>query len=92
MPNSKDIITNISKTAHINEQRAKECLDAILQYITDSLAQNTSVTVNGFGTFSTKIKKSRIKKDETTETIEQNTVEFKVGDTLAKRINNNANL
>lgn len=92
MPNSKDIILNIVEKSRINESKAKEILDTIAEYLTQVLLQNSSVTITGFGTFTPKNKKIKVKSGEETETVEQITVDFKIGDTLGKRLNKNGNL
>lgn len=92
MPNKLDIIKHLSESVAINSNKAKEVIDALCDYITDQLNENNSVNITGFGTFSKKSKKTKIKVGEESEVVDTATVDFKVGETLAKKIRQNGNI
>jgi DNA-binding protein HU-beta len=50
--NKTDLIEEIAKSADISKASATRALDAVLNAVTTSLANNDTVTLVGFGTFS----------------------------------------
>ena len=50
--NKTELIEHIAKTADISKAAAARSLDAVMDAITETLKNNGSVTLVGFGTFS----------------------------------------
>ena len=65
--NKTDLIGRIAKDARISKSTASNALGATLQTITDALKKNQSVTLVGFGTFTTSERKARTGRDPQTK-------------------------
>jgi DNA-binding protein HU-beta len=65
--NKTDLIGRIAKDAKISKSTASNALGATLQAITDALKKNQSVTLVGFGTFTTSERKARTGRDPQTK-------------------------
>ncbi len=65
--NKQDLIGRIAKDAKLSKTAAGKVLDATLQGITDALKKRQSVTLVGFGTFTTIERKARMGRDPHTK-------------------------
>lgn len=90
--NKKQLVDYVAETAGLDKKEAAAALDAILQGITNALAQKDKVTLIGFGTFSTNDRKERTGKNPQTGeamTIPAKVVaKFKAGKALGDEVNN----
>jgi DNA-binding protein HU-beta len=57
--NKQDLIGRIAKDARLSKTAAGKALDATLETITEALKKRQSVTLVGFGTFTTAERKAR---------------------------------
>jgi len=65
--NKQELIGRIAKDARISKTTAGKALDATLQTITEALKKRQSVTLVGFGTFTTAERKARIGRNPQTK-------------------------
>jgi len=65
--NKQDLIGRIAKDARLSKTAAGKVLDATLETITEALKKRQSVTLVGFGTFTTAERKARIGRDPQTK-------------------------
>ena len=65
--NKQDLIGRIAKDAKISKTDAGKALDATLATITEALRKRQSVTLVGFGTFTTTERKARIGRNPQTK-------------------------
>lgn len=65
--NRSDLIGRIAKDAKIAKSTAGNALNATLKSITEALKKGQSVTLVGFGTFTTAERKARIGRDPQTK-------------------------
>ena len=65
--NKQDLIGRIAKDARLSKTAAGKALDATLETITEALKKRQSVTLVGFGTFTTAERKARIGRDPQTK-------------------------
>ena len=65
--NKTDLIGRIAKDAKISKAAAGNALDATLGSISDALRKGSSVTLVGFGTFTTAMRKARMGRDPQTK-------------------------
>lgn len=90
--NKKELVDYIANTAGLEKKQAAAALDATLQGISASLKKRESVTLIGFGSFSTAERNERAGKNPRTGeamTIPAKTVvKFKVGKALGDEVNN----
>ena len=84
--NKSDLIDHIALRADISKAAATRSLDALIEAVTDTLARKESVTLVGFGTFSTSQRAKRTGRNPRTgESIEiegANVPKFKPGKAL----------
>jgi DNA-binding protein HU-beta len=90
--NKKELVDYISDFAGITKIQADKVLQATLDGITKSLKEKESVTLIGFGTFSTVEREAREGRNpQTGKSIDipaKTVVKFKVGKTLSDEVNN----
>jgi nucleoid DNA-binding protein len=91
MANKKDLIKFVSHFSLMSEYKTEQIIDNMCEYITQQLEQGNSVNITGFGTFSVKQGKPKIKMedDEIIPIKGDPKVDFRTGDTLAKRLKEN---
>jgi DNA-binding protein HU-beta len=65
--NKQDLIGRIAKDARLSKTAAGKALDATLETITEALKKRQSVTLVGFGTFTTAERKARIGRNPQTK-------------------------
>ena len=65
--NKKDLIGRIAKDVRLSKTTAGKALEATLQTITEALKKRQSVTLVGFGTFTTAERKARKGRDPQTK-------------------------
>jgi len=65
--NKSDLIGRIAKDAKISKSAASSALNATVGGISDALKKGQSVTLVGFGTFTTAERKARIGRDPQTK-------------------------
>lgn len=65
--NKTDLIGRIAKDAKISKTSASNALQSAIQGITDALKKHQSVTLVGFGTFTTAVRKERTGRDPQTK-------------------------
>lgn len=65
--NKTDLIEEIAKSADITKASATRALDAMLNAVTTTLANDGSVTLVGFGTFTVGERAARIGRDPRTK-------------------------
>ena len=65
--NKQDLIGRIAKDARLSKTAAGKALDATLETITETLKKRQSVTLVGFGTFTTTERKARIGRNPQTK-------------------------
>lgn len=89
--NKGDLINKIADSADVSKAQAEAALNAVLDGITDALKNNDSVTLVGFGTFSTSHRPARQGRNpQTGATINiaaKNVARFKPGKKLSDAIN-----
>jgi DNA-binding protein HU-beta len=89
--NKTDLIEEIAKSADITKASAARALDAMLNAVTTTLANDGSVTLVGFGTFSVGERAARIGRDpRTREAISiaaAKVPKFKAGKALKDAVN-----
>jgi DNA-binding protein HU-beta len=90
--NKKELVDYISDSAGITKIQADKALQGTLEGITKALKDKESVTLIGFGTFSTVGREARKGRNpQTGKPIDipaKTVVKFKVGKTLGDEINN----
>lgn len=86
-----ELAAAIAEKAELTKEKAHEVLTAITDEITNAMANNDSITLIGFGTFSQRQRSARTGKNpQTGATLEIpacNTVGFKPGKALKDAIN-----
>ena len=89
--NKADLVAKIAKDADISKATAADAVDSFLTNITKTLKKNESVTLVGFGTFSTAKRKARTGRNpQTGQTIKiaaRKVSKFKPGKQLRDAIN-----
>ena len=89
--NKTELIEEIARSADITKASAARALDAVLESITATLADNGTVTLVGFGTFSVSERAARTGRDPRTREairIEAAKVpKFKAGKALKDAVN-----
>ena len=89
--NKGDLINKIADQADLSKSQAEDALNAALNAISDSLKDDDSVTIVGFGTFSISRREARQGRNPRTgETIQiaaKNSVKFKAGKKLNDAVN-----
>ena len=50
--NKKELIAKLAEKMEVTKKAAGECLDAMVEVITEALSEGTDVKISGFGTFS----------------------------------------
>ena len=89
--NKTDLIEEIAKSADITKASATRALDAMLNAVTTTLANDGSVTLVGFGTFSVGERAARTGRNpRTKEAIKieaQRVPKFKAGKALKDAVN-----
>ena len=58
--NKSDIVARVADRTSLSMAQAQDALNAVLAVIQDGLANGESVTLTGFGTFSTKSRTARM--------------------------------
>jgi DNA-binding protein HU-beta len=90
--NKKELVDYISDSAGITKTQADKALQATLEGITKSLKEKESVTLIGFGTFSTVEREARKgrnpQRGKPIDIPAKTVVKFKVGKTLGDEVNN----
>jgi DNA-binding protein HU-beta len=90
--NKKELVDYISDSAGITKIQADKALQGTLEGITKALKEKESVTLIGFGTFSTVGREARKGRNpQTGKSIDipaKTVVKFKVGKTLGDEVNN----
>lgn len=89
--NKTELIDHIAEKADISKAAAARALDAVIGGVTETLKNNDSVTLVGFGTFSVSERAERIGRNPRTKeaiTIEAAKVpKFKAGKALKDAVN-----
>lgn len=89
--NKGDLINKIADQADLSKSQAEDALNATLTAISDSLQNDDSVTIVGFGTFSISRRDARQGRNPRTgETIQiaaKNSVKFKAGKKMNDAVN-----
>ena len=89
--NKTELIDHIAETADISKAAAARALDAVIGGVTETLKNNDSVTLVGFGTFSVSERAERTGRNPRTKeaiTIEAAKVpKFKAGKALKYAVN-----
>ncbi|PJE79551.1 DNA-binding protein HU-beta [invertebrate metagenome] len=89
--NKNDLVAVIAEQADIPKNQAQQILDAILSSVTQTLKNNDSVNLTGFGTFLQRSRAARMGQNpKTGEKISipaSNTAAFKPGKTLKEAVN-----
>lgn len=87
----KDLISYVANELDIGFDRARDCVDAVLNGIAEGVRKNQKVKIPKFGVFEVRNVPSRnIKlpgKDEVVKTTEHKTVKFKAGKNLKEKVN-----
>ncbi len=90
--NKTELINKIAESANITKAAADKALVGMLEGITDSLQKGESVTLIGFGTFSTNERSARTGRNpQTGKEIKipaKTVVKFKAGKKLGDEVNN----
>ena len=89
--NKADLVAKIAKDADISKATAASAVDSFLSNVTKTLKKNQSVTLVGFGTFSTAKRKARTGRNpQTGQTIKiaaRKVPKFKAGKQLRDSVN-----
>ena len=87
----KDVVNLVKAKTDLSVKTTSEVVDALLEVITDALADGDSVRFTGFGTFSVTERAARTGKNPRTgEVIEiaaSKSVSFKAGKSLKDKVN-----
>ncbi len=85
-----ELVANMAEVADISKAAADRALAGCLEAITDSLQQGESVTLVGFGTFSTSARAARTGRNPQTgkeiQIAARTVAKFKVGKKLAEAV------
>ena len=89
--NKTELIEEIAKSADITKASATRALDAVIEAVTNSLRENDSVTLVGFGTFSVGERAARTGRNPRTKEAIQiaaaKVPKFKAGKALKDAVN-----
>ena len=89
--NKTELIEEIAKSADITKASATRALDAVIEAVTNSLRNNDSVTLVGFGTFSVGERAARTGRNPRTKEAIQiasaKVPKFKAGKALKDAVN-----
>lgn len=92
MAGKADCVAHLSEAVDISKRQAGDAFDALIDFITDSLAKGDRVQIAGFGTFSVVHRAAREGRNPRTgETIPipaSKGVKFKAGTALKDSVNN----
>jgi DNA-binding protein HU-beta len=84
--NRAKLISLVAQRANISDRSCEEVLKHLTDTITDQMALGEKITISGFGTFETKLRKSTIarnpKTGELMDIAEQNVATFRAGTNL----------
>lgn len=88
----KELVEHIANSAELTKSQAEAALKSTLEGITIALKKKESVTMVGFGTFSTSERKARIGRNpqngEPLNIAAKTIVKFKTGKALGDEVNN----
>lgn len=89
--NKQDLIAHIAETASVSHAKASAAVNAMIDALSEALAQGDSVTLTGFGTFSVGARAARQGRNPATgQAIEIpacKAPQFKAGKTLKAAVN-----
>ncbi|MEP7194995.1 MAG: HU family DNA-binding protein [Saprospiraceae bacterium] len=89
--NKADLIENVAKAAELTKTQASTAIDTVIASIEKALKKGDKVTLVGFGTFSTSVRKAREGRNPATgkkiKIPKKKVVRFKVGKTLSEKLN-----
>lgn len=89
--NKTDLINTVADAAELNKSAASRAVDAVFETIVSGLKEGESVTVSGFGTFTTTDRAARLGRNPRTgESIEiaaSKSPKFKAGKGLKDAVN-----
>lgn len=89
--NKKEFIAAFAEKANITKKEADKMLNCFLEVVETSLVGGDDVRFIGFGSWETKIRKAReLRNPQTKKTMkvaEKRVVKFKVGKSLADKVN-----
>ena len=88
--NKSELVENMATSANISKAAAEKALTGLLESITNALADRDKVTLVGFGTFSTSLRKARQGRNPQTgatiQIAERTVARFKPGSKLADAV------
>ena len=64
--NKSDIVARVADRTSLSRAQAQDALDAVLEVIRDGLSNGDTITLIGFGTFSTKSRAARTGRNPST--------------------------
>ncbi|NOT36964.1 MAG: HU family DNA-binding protein [Saprospiraceae bacterium] len=89
--NKADLIENVAKAAEITKSQASTAVDTMIASIEKSLKKGDRITLVGFGTFSTAVRKAREGRNPATgkkiKIPKKKVVRFKAGKGLVEKLN-----
>jgi len=87
----KDMVSQVAQSAGVTVKQASAAIDAMLDFVADSLAQDKKVQLHKFGTFSPTLRKARTGRNPRTgEAISipaRTSISFKASGALKDRVN-----
>lgn len=89
--NKNELIDSVAKTANLSKKDSEAAVNAVLETITETLANDEKVVLVGFGTFEVRERKARIGRNPATKEEIQipasKAPAFKAGKSLKNRVN-----
>lgn len=89
--NKADLIENVAKASEITKSQAATAVDTVIASIEKSLKKGDRITLVGFGTFSTSVRKAREGRNPATgkkiKIPKKKVVRFKAGKALVEKLN-----
>ena len=88
--NKSELVSKVAESANITKVAAEKTLKSVLEVIAKTLANDESITLVGFGTFSVTTRSARTVRNPQTgkemKVAEKKVVKFKVGKTLKESV------
>ena len=88
--NKSELVSKVAESANITKEEAGKTLKSVLDVIAKALANDESITLVGFGTFSVSTRASRTVRNPQTgkemKVAEKKVVKFKVSKTLKESV------
>ena len=88
--NKTELIATVAESADLTKEGTQKAVNAFIDTVTKTLSQGGSVTLVGFGTFSTTVRAARTGRNphtgETINILETTLPKFKAGKALKERV------